>query len=532
MPTLLILLALVLVTISPAQDVTPGPLIVQPLSESGLQAQGVRFQRQEGKQEGKILLLSWQGVELPLKNPASNCVCGLSPDGQHLVVLAGGVEESLDLHVIQRGGGVKYPYLTEGGRRLPDSVNGGQGSWPWMEGGDLLLFAYEKEGSLEFRAVDLGGRVFASRSLPATVTAWEVLSNADQGGVRVTFQGAVESKVEPLEFFHPLAPRLEMENSRLSFGTVRLGQWVQQILRLSNTGKRPLNLQVQLSPGAFTLPAEVPKRLQAGQKVELTLRFAPTVAGPQEARLQIQASGVITETQAVLRGHGMSPAPIAKPEVEAEVVDPVTPGDGRPSTEVPPPAIKELAPDSPATLAKAYWQLFPMGSGEVLLQGALSVSRPGLRLLLRQDGDDKVVTCPVDPRGRLQYRIAAKAGDSLSVAYQPPNQTLGQELSWVPVGRVPASLMQENQQILLCGLPNQAFELAQVTMQAGQVQRFLHRWRGRLDSAGRCVLPVNFLAEDLSRSGLEESDLARVTLVLLTEREGQRHRSPPLTLSP
>ena len=60
---------------------------VQPLSgDESLRAQQISFERQEGR----VVQVRWGKHEIPMVPPAANLACGLSGDGEHLVLLANG----------------------------------------------------------------------------------------------------------------------------------------------------------------------------------------------------------------------------------------------------------------------------------------------------------------------------------------------------------------------------------------------------------------------------------------------------------
>ena len=127
-------------------------------------AAGIEFQREENT--GRVTLIRWSSgeleIDIPLAEPVEQCVVGLTEEGKELVILAGGVAASLDLYIVPDDGEF-FRYSTEGGRRLPRRVNGGQGSWPMVEGRQLVFFAYELGGNLEFRVVDFDGVLLGSR---------------------------------------------------------------------------------------------------------------------------------------------------------------------------------------------------------------------------------------------------------------------------------------------------------------------------------------------------------------------------------
>ena len=139
-----------------AQDPAPQEWrvrVLEPGPESGLEL------LPPNAPDGLVSQLSWTppGSEEPivvtLLRPAETCVAAVTADGNGLVVLAGGVRDSLDLWLVDRREPRPHVLPTSGGRRLPESFNSGLGSWPLVEGPDLVLFAFVKEGRTEFWAL-------------------------------------------------------------------------------------------------------------------------------------------------------------------------------------------------------------------------------------------------------------------------------------------------------------------------------------------------------------------------------------------
>ena len=290
--------------------------VVRPLSgKEALQKQLITFERQDGE----VVQVRWGKHQIPLKPAAANLACGLSRDGEQMVLLANGVRASLDIYVVGRKAGNFYRFQTGGGRRLRRDFNDGQGSWPWVEGSHLILFGYEKDAKLEFRAVSRSGQVHAKRHLDLALEGWQIESDPDRGYVRVRFAGVTE----PLEFHHPLSPRLELVNGLLEFGTVQLGSSTRQLLRLHNSGKRTLTLRLGLVSAQFELGATEARerRLAPGERSIIAVIFKPKIVGVHEARMKLSASGSIRELLVVLRGEAQAASKV----VPATAFKPTTP---------------------------------------------------------------------------------------------------------------------------------------------------------------------------------------------------------------
>ncbi|MHC4077177.1 MAG: Ig-like domain-containing protein [Planctomycetota bacterium] len=495
---------------------------VQPLSgEVALKEQQVTFERQK---EGQVVQVRWGKQEVPMTPAATTVDCGLSRDGEHLALLANGVRDSLDLYILSKKSGDFYRFQTDGGRRLRRDFNGGQGSWPWMEGSHLILFGYEKAGKLEFRAVSRSGQVHADRQLDLALKGWEIDADPDRGYVRVRFAGVTE----PLEFHHPLSPRLELVNGLLEFGAVKLGSSSRRLLQLHNSGKRPLTLSLVLVSAQFELGSGEARQRQVapGEHSRIAVIFKPKAAGPQEARMKLLASGSIRELLVVLRGEATAPtkphaAATSKPTV------PPTPDKTQPAPDKPPLAAPELLDH----------RVHPLGGGEVLLLGRIKIGAAGTAdatgatggvqqrsLSLRNAQTHREVSALADRDGRFHARLRVQDFVRIEIATADGARRSG----WEEFGAVQPQLEIAGDDLIVRCLPDQQFLLLAVPPQKpaddGQEThgsaRIFGSWRGRARSSGLMRYPLSFLGA--------KDKKAPLALVLVTEVDGEKRTSERL----
>lgn len=484
---------------------------MQPLlGEEAREKQQITFERQKGL----VVQVRWGKHQIPMtERPPANLECGLSRDGEQMVMLANGVRDSLDIYVVGKKAGDFHCFQTGGGRQLRRDFNDGQGSWPWVEGSHLILYGYEKDGKLEFQAASRKGQVHASRQLDLALKGWKIESDPDRGYVRVRFAGVAE----PLEFHHPLSPRLELVNGLLEFGTVQLGSSTRQLLRLHNSGKRPLTLRLGLLSEQFELGATeaTERRLAPGEHSRIAVVFKPKTAGLHEARMKLAASGSIRELLVVLRG-------------EAQAASKVTTATtSKPTTPQP----HDTTPKAPSM---AEQRLHPLGGGEVLVMGRINMgSETGtagpMRLSVRNALTHAEVSTQADAAGRFHARLMVQDFVRVQVAAAD-----GQRRSeWVELGVVQPQLeiAGEGKDLIVRCLPNQQFLLLAVPPQGSagdgeQAQgsaRIFGSWRGRASASGLARYP-------LGSFGAKGTGTAPMALVLVTEVDGEKRTSPRLLL--
>ena len=444
--------------------------VVVELTPAQATAAGIEFQREQNG--GRVTMVRWVPgeleIEIPLAEPVEQCVVGLAGDGKELVILAGGVAASLDLYIVPDDGDF-FRYPTEGGRRLPRRFNGGQGSWPVLEGRHLVFFAYDLGGNLEFRVVDFAGVLLGSRQrLSLGVDEWRIESDPDVGEVRVDF--GIE--IPPLTFNHPLAPRLETSRGLVDFKRVRVGRRGRQLLGLSNTGRRPLHLRIEV-PEPFELSGEAAKTLAPGETHRVTLEFAPDRGGDFEQRMQIFSSGLFPEHLVVLRGVGV--------EVEEEIVARAPP---------PPPPVPALG------VGKVM--LYPLGGGRVLVLGQVERPFPDAVVLRAENGQEHAVG--LDGEGRFHIEMEAAPGTPIQGFVELLD---GRRSAGAYLAQVPAMLEVVDGSAAVRCLPGQAFLLV-----AFHEETPLRSWRAKADEDGRCLVSLDILGE----MGEEEISLAVVVV--------------------
>ncbi|MEE9125542.1 MAG: hypothetical protein V3U11_00220 [Planctomycetota bacterium] len=493
---------------------------VQPLSgDESLRAQQISFERQEGR----VVQVRWGKHEIPMVPPAANLACGLSRDGDHLVLLANGVRDSLDLYFVGKKGGDFYRFQTDGGRRLRRDFNDGQGSWPWIEGSHLILFGYEKASRLQFRAVARSGQVHANRQLDLALKGWQVDADPDRGYVRVRFAGVSE----PLEFHHPLSPRLELVNGLLEFGIVKLGSSSRRLLHLRNSGKRKLALRLLLSSVQFELSVgeALDRQLEPGEHSRVAVIFKPRASGRQEARMKLLASGSIPELLVVLRGEAQAPT---RRRAAAVAPKPTT----RPADESGKPTLHKPRPLAPPSLVE--YRVHPLGGGEVLLLGRIETQASGTtkqtgqrRLSLRNAQTQTEVLALADAWGRFHARV--RAADFVGIEIAVANGS--RRSPWIEFGEVQPQLEIAGKDLIVRCLPDQQFLLLAVPPRepakegrAGHgLGSILGSWRGRAGSSVLGRYPLDFL-------GGNKDKKAPLALVLVTEVLGEKRTSARLRI--
>jgi len=495
---------------------------VQPLTEKeALEKQQITFEHQVKEGKEKVVQVRWGKHQIPMVGEPTNLACGLSRDGNQMVMLANGVRDSLDIYVVGKKAGDFYRFQTDGGRQLRRDFNDGQGSWPWVEGSHLILFGYEKDGKLEFRAVSRSGQVHANRRLDLALEGWQVESDPDRGYVRVRFAGVTE----PLEFHHPLSPRLELVNGLLEFGTVQLGSSTRQLLRLHNSGKRPLTLRLGLLSEQFEVGANEARerRLAPGEHSRIAVIFKPKTAGAHEARMKLAASGSIRELLVVLRGEAQAASKVAP----ATTSKPTTPQPHDPTA----PTREKAVLDVPFV---AEYRLHPLGSGEVLVLGRIGMGTKGedektgpCHLSLRNALTHVEVSTQADAGGRFHARLRVKDFVRIEIAAADGKLRSG----WTPLGEVQPQLEIAGKDLIVRCLPNQQFLLLAVPPQnsAGDGQqaqgsvRIFGSWRGRARSTGLVRYPLGSVR---AKAG----GTAPMALVLVTEVDGEKRTSARLRL--
>lgn len=475
--------------------------IVQPLGKDELGRQQITFERQANK-DGKevVVQVRWGKQQVPITPAAENLACGLSRDGRQLVLLANGVRESLVVYVVgKKTGDDLFRFPTDGGRQLRRDFNDGQGSWPWVEGSHLILFGYEKDGKLEFRAVSQSGQWHANRQLDLGLKGWRIESDPDRGYVRVRFAGVAE----PLEFHHPLSPRLSLVNSLLEFRTVQLGSSTQELLQLSNSGKRPLTLRLGLETTHFELGrGEVRERLLApGERSRVAVIFKPKSVGVHEARMKLTASGSIPELLVVLRGEAQA-APRVAPATTSKPTAPKKPDPANATLEAP--------------LVREY-RLHPLGGGEVLVLGKIDESRGASQLSLRNALTHAEVLAVADATGHFHARLEARDFVRIQIAAADGKR----RSDWKEMGEVQPQLeiTGEGKELLVRCLPDQRFLLLAVVPEPSA--QVFGSWRGRAGSTGLARYP-------LGSFGIKEGGKAPMALVLVTEVDGRKRTSTRL----
>jgi hypothetical protein len=448
-------------------------------------------------------------------------------DGGVLIVLAGGVREDLDLYRFDPGSRAFVRYGTEGGRRLRSSFADGLGSWPLADQGGLLLFAFEREDSLHFRAV-VGGRVLASRALPVDCQGFAPRLDQQAWQVGVEFAGPGGGAQARLEFAHPTAPRLRVLDApggRVDFGAFEVGGLVRRTIRFENFGGRVLAGEATVE-GGFALTAEGAStralRIEPEQVLDVDLWARSGSAGPQLGRLVFQSPQPEARASIELRAIARAAPEAAIPGPPTSVGETEAGAAAAPARaadpDIPPPTVASPVLARPDQVRlEARWR----GSGRLLLVVRLAAADRGLGVVwLRVGGEGAVAQrLPVQALGRVECEIEASALDPVELAAAGPTGPVG----WDEVGRIPPALRFQGPWVVVHGPRDSVYELLQVDGPQDGPRWVLRRWQGRTDGRGL----ARFDAATFAGEGA-----GPVRLQLAIESEGRVRRSQVLEIGP
>lgn len=447
--------------------------------------------------DGRIRRVSWQPagaavpkVIIPLRNPVTDLEAALLPSGDGLVLLAGGVREgeSLDLYVADKTSRV-YAFETNGGSQLSQDFAHDLGSWPVVDGNDLLLFAYLRQGMIEFRAVDLSwsdphrekASPLAQRTLPATggngeaVRGFTAVSDLASNQVHVSFDGAGQ----PIDFPHPLAPRLQLQQMLLDFGRLELGGARERVLQVGNTGKRPLRLSLAAYE-PFAIEGDLVRNIEPGGEIGIHLQFRPQVAQAFQERLQLISNASNPTLTVPLRGTGFDPAAAVAAPVPAPEPQPAATVSSEAPPAPPPPPPKMAS--APTVLSCTAVHIDSDGAGRVRVTGIANAAGPGIDLVVRS-GDDGEAHTSASASGAFQVSLPAAAGAALQITAVGEDGSRSQTLE---LGYVLPRLQRGDGYLELRGPAGKAFVLFAVELGADgeAIERVGPAWRGSLGSLG------------------------------------------------
>jgi hypothetical protein len=411
---------------------------------------------------------------LPLARAVADVQMGTLPDGS-LCVLAGGVDEELDVYHFEPGTGAVRRFAAAGGRRLPERFGAGLGSWPLFSPRGFAMFAYEKDEHVEFRAAT-AGRALASRALPIDCEGFRAELDERAFVVRVRFFGPQGREIDRLEFVTPDAPRLVVEGARggvIDFGEVPLGESANFAAILRNSGASPLRLELAVE-GAFAFGEGTPARLELapGGAQNVVVGFAPAAPGRVAGRLLLRSAVVGANTEFALRGVGLATpslpvAPPPSPTADAVIESP--------------PAAEPAAPALPVPeLEVASFEVECRAPGSVLVELILRKTGPlPQKLVLKNQRTGSVTVLRPDAAGRASGTLAASPLDPLSLATRPDGEELG-------LGAAPPALRLAGDSLIVLAPPESPFLLVQVL--AGALRPRLlpgaALWQGRADASG------------------------------------------------
>ena len=107
-------------------------------------------------------------------------------------------------------------------------------------------------------------------------------------------------------------PSIVVAPTQIDFGTVLIGQSAERTATVRNQGTQALNVSARCSDPAFSVTGSSAFELATGASRELTVRFAPTAPGAQQASLTIECSDATQPAVVVaLSGAGLGVPSIA-----------------------------------------------------------------------------------------------------------------------------------------------------------------------------------------------------------------------------
>lgn len=381
---------------------------VQGIDETTWLAEGLEAVTREGVTG--VTAVRWRRADgvvdtIPLAPARERIVLGRAGAGV-LVVLAGGVRDSLDVYLARANGEIRR-FSTDGGRRLPASFAGGVGSWPVAVGAEVFVFAYRKDERCELRAIGFGEQLFASRSLPAATTGFEVQFDPATSRVVVVLAGA--PGVEAVGFLHPDAPRLHVEGGLLEFGTVSVGARGRGVVGVTNPGNVALSAGLTLVGSGFALEGQARLDVAAGARSELAVTFTPPRAGSYQGMLHIGLGELGEPLHLVLRGVAVVPAPPpAPPPMVAPKVDTVPTPAGQPAAD---PVGDAVAAEPAPKLVSPLPRPILAPPGLALVDGLVEVTgRPGESLWLTSVTMDDERGRPLRPIATWRVRLPGGGG--------------------------------------------------------------------------------------------------------------------------
>ena len=393
---------------------------VRAIDEAAWLAEGLEAVTREGVTG--VTAVRWRrgdGVvdTIPLTPARERIALGRAGAGV-LVVLAGGVRDSLDVYLARASGEIRR-FSTDGGRRLPGSFAAGVGSWPVAVGADVFVLAYQKDERCELRALGFGEQMFASRSLPVATTGFEVQFESATSQIVVTLAGA--AGVEPIRFLHPDAPRLHVERGLLEFGTLIVGASGRDVLRVTNAGNAALAVGLTLVGSGFALEGPARLDLAAGAHTELAVSFTPPRAGAYQGALHLGVGELGEPLQVVLRGVALVPTPEPAPPsavAAAPKNDAMSPPAGQPVESPAADAVVAVPAPQPVTPTPKPVTAPP---ALALVEGLVEVTgRPGEVLWLTSVTMDDERDRPLRPIATWRVRLPG-GGEPLRL----PAESLG-----------------------------------------------------------------------------------------------------------
>lgn len=382
---------------------------VRAIDEAGWLAQGLEAVTREGV--AGVTAVRWRrgdGVvdTIPLTPARERIALGRAGAGV-LVVLAGGVRDSLDVYLARASGEIRR-FSTDGGRRLPGSFAAGVGSWPVAVGADVFVLAYQKDERCELRALGFGEQMFASRSLPVATTGFEVQFESATSQIVVTLTGA--AGVEPIRFLHPDAPRLHVDGGLLEFGTVTVGARGREVVRVTNPGSAALVIGLTLEGAGFALEGPPRLDLAAGAHTVLAVSFTPPSAGAYQGALHLGVGELGEPLQVVLRGVAVEATPEPAPPAAVAAPPKVESAPARASLTEKPVGDTVVSEPGPKLVTPTPRPVAPP-PGLALVDGLVEVTgRPGEVLWLTSVTMDDGRGRPLRPLATWRVRLPGGGG--------------------------------------------------------------------------------------------------------------------------
>jgi Abnormal spindle-like microcephaly-assoc'd, ASPM-SPD-2-Hydin len=157
--------------------------------------------------------------------------------------------------------------------------------------------------------ISLPATLAAGQTLNLTATFAPTASGAATGNIAVTSSASSTTLNVPLSGTGAAAGAITASPASVSFGTVVVGNSLNQSIMLTNTGGSTVSItQVALTGGPFNISGlSLPASLGAGQSLTFTAGFVPSSPGAASGNIAVTSSNSATPLNIPLSGTGISP---------------------------------------------------------------------------------------------------------------------------------------------------------------------------------------------------------------------------------